>query len=339
VVTLFSQNRFADNWSSNVSYSEFHDKNANRYETAFPFDDSYRTRTRTLQWNNEVAVSSAITVTAGAERQLQFLGSNDGFGTLFNVNRNADSVYAGIQGKAGAHQWQVNARHDKIGKIDSASTGYLGYGYNLTNALKATASVSTAFSVPPLGYLYAPMFGNPNLKPEHARSAEVGLQYAMQATLLRATVFTTRTKDEFQYDFVTSRFSNIAKASNKGLELSAGSKLGDTDLRASLTLQDPRDDVTGERLSRRARTLASLSATTSVQRWKVGADVDYTGSRRDGTLELPAYATANLNARYPVSKAVSLFGRIENVFDRQYQTAYGFNQLPRGVFVGVNWQP
>src|SRR6478736_643997 len=48
----------------------------------------------------------------------------------------------GIQGKAGAHQLQLNARHDRIEKVDSASTGYLGYGFNFTNAWKATASIS-----------------------------------------------------------------------------------------------------------------------------------------------------------------------------------------------------
>jgi vitamin B12 transporter len=338
LVTLFSHNRFTDTWASRVSYSEFRDRNANRYITAFPVNDYYRTRNRTLQWNNEIAVSPAWTVTAGAEHQSQHLTSDSGYDPVFRTSRDADSVYAGIQGKAGAHQWQVNARHDRIGNVDSATTGYLGYGYLLTDALKATASISNAFNAPPLGYLYAPVYGNPALKPERARSAEAGLQYALRDTLLRATVFTTRTSEQLDYDFATSRFENISRARNKGLELSAAGKWRDTDLRASLTLQNPRDDSTGQRLVRRARTLASLSTNTTYGQWKVGGDLDYTGSRADGRNPLGAYTLVNLRARYALSKELSVSGRLENLFDRQYQTAFGFNQPPRGVFVGLNWQ-
>jgi vitamin B12 transporter len=39
-----------------------------------------------------------------------------------------------------------------------------------------------------------------------------------------------------------------------------------------------------------------------------------------------------------LNKEISLFGRVDNLFNRDYQTAYGYNQPSRGVFVGVNWQ-
>lgn len=338
--TLFSHNRFTANWSSRVMYSESRDKNANRYDTTFGVtEDRYVSKTRSLQWNNEIALSPQWTATAGVERQWQALDSNDGYGTVFATNRNANSVFGGLQGNVGAHQWQFNLRHDQTDRLDSATTGYLGYGFNLTQSLKATASVATGFSAPPLGYLFAPYFGNPNLKPEHSRSAEAGLQYAVSGALLRAVLFKTRVTDQLQYDPVTGRFENVARASNEGLELSASGNWQNTDLRASLTVQDPRDDVTDKRLRRRARTLASVSANKNLGQWQVGGDLGYTGMRQDGVRDLGAYWTANLTSRYEVKKGLALFGRVENLFDRNYQTAYGYNQPPRGVFVGVNWQP
>ena len=30
--------------------------------------------------------------------------------------------------------------------------------------------------------------------------------------------------------------------------------------------------------------------------------------------------------------------RVENVTDSEHQTAYGYNQRPRSVFVGLNWK-
>ena len=37
----------------------------------------------------------------------------------------------------------------------------------------------------------------------------------------------------------------------------------------------------------------------------------------------------------PVAERVELFGRIENVWDEQYQTAAGYASPGRGAFVGV----
>jgi vitamin B12 transporter len=36
---------------------------------------------------------------------------------------------------------------------------------------------------------------------------------------------------------------------------------------------------------------------------------------------------------------VKLFGRIDNITDRDYETVYGYRQAGRGAFVGVSWQP
>jgi vitamin B12 transporter len=176
----------------------------------------------------------------------------------------------------------------------------------------------------------------------------------MGAALLRATVFKTRTRNQFAID-PNNCFSgafpascptfNLNRGSNQGLEVSATGKVAGLDAGATLTLQDPKDDATGQRLIRRAKTLGSLSLSKAFGAWRVGGDLQYTGSRPDtdfvtgSAKELQAFWLANFNARYQMTKTVALFGRIDNLFNRDYQTAYGFNQPPRGVFVGINWQP
>ena len=47
----------------------------------------------------------------------------------------------------------------------------------------------------------------------------------------------------------------------------------------------------------------------------------------------------DLTAGYRVSRELRLFGRVENVADRDYQTVYGYRQAGRGVFVGLTYQP
>jgi vitamin B12 transporter len=353
---VFSKNRFAPNWLSTVTLSQTQTRNDNTYLSVF---GTFRDKgdTRLLQWANEVGLSSNWTLVAGVDAGKEELDafSNDGFSAPKNssFDRSTSSVYAGLNGKLDAHQFQANVRRDRIGGAGSDSTGYLGYGFALTPSVKLIANASTAFNAPTLTQFFDPVSGNPNLKAEKSRSYEVGAQYAAGATLLRATLFKTRTKNQFGFDPAncfrgaypaSCPTFNIAKGSNEGLELSAGSQLAGVDLRASLTLQDPKDDTTNKRLIRRAKTMGSLSMSKAFGALRVGTDLQYTGSRPDvnfatgADVEQGSYWLAGLNARYDISKSVSVFGRVENLFDRDYQTSYGYNHPPRGVFVGVNWQ-
>jgi vitamin B12 transporter len=353
---VFSKNRFAPNWLSTVTLSQTETRNDNTYLTVF---GTFREKgdTKLFQWANEVALSSNWTLVAGLDAGREELDafSNNGFSGPKNnsFHRSTSSVYAGVNGKLDAHQFQANIRRDRVGGAGSDSTGYLGYGFALTPNVKLIASASTAFNAPTLTQFFDPMSGNPNLKAEKSRSYEVGAQYAAGATLLRATLFKTRTNNQFGIDPnncfrganpTSCPTFNIAKGSNEGLELSANTQVASVDLRASLTLQDPKDDTTNKRLIRRAKTMASLSMSKAFGAMRVGTDLQYTGSRPDvnfltgAAVEHGSYWLANLSARYQVSKNVSLLGRVDNVFDRNYQTTYGYNQPPRGVFAGVNWQ-
>ena len=47
----------------------------------------------------------------------------------------------------------------------------------------------------------------------------------------------------------------------------------------------------------------------------------------------------NLTARYVLSKEVSIEGRINNLFDKDYETVRGYNTGGFNAFVGVRYQP
>ncbi len=349
-LALFSRDKLTSSWTSNVTMSQTRTSNRDISISAYGYDSLYESTANLLQWNNEFALASDWTLTAGADlgHEKANVTNNDGFAITGNApSRSTSSVYGGVSGKIAAHQVQANVRHDQVDGSGSKTTGFLGYGYALTPAFKLVASASTAFNAPTLAQVYDPDNGNANLKPETSRSVEAGAQYAVAGTLVRATVFKTRTKDQFGIDpdncfsgaylFGCPTF-NIAQASNRGLELSASGQLAGVDLKTSLTLQEPVNDATRQILIRRARTLASVSAAQAIGALRVGADVQYSGNRNDGSRSLGGYVLTNLNARYALSKSVSLFARVDNLFDRDYQTVYGYNQPPRGVFAGLRWQ-
>jgi vitamin B12 transporter len=337
MVSLFSKNRLAENWNSNVTVSESIDRNSNRYVTAFPVNDSYRTQTRMVDWLNQLDLSDSTRATAGLGYQRQSFVGNDGYGGLSDFSRNVWSAQTGVQSTLGEnHSFQLNGRYDNTQGVASANTGLLGYGYRINEKINLIASTSTGFSAPPLGYLYG-QYGNPNLRPEYSNSMDIGAQISLSELELRVTRFDSRIRDQIEYQS-PGGFKNVSAARNDGLEVSGQFNLGNWSIRPSLTLQNPRDANTGQLLNRRARELASISASRSMGPWSINASASYSGERFDGTNRLGSYAIAGFSGSYKLTNEWSVLARIDNAFDETYQSVYGYNQPPRSLFVGLRWQ-
>ncbi|MBK6862341.1 MAG: TonB-dependent receptor [Ideonella sp.] len=338
-VRLASSNQFTNDWLSTLALGWQRDDSSFVESGAFGTSSQYISGNQSLNWSNRVALAPQWNLNAGLDLQRQTIDTDDGFGGVYSESRNIDAFFAGVQGNAGAASVQFNLRYDDIGGIGGQPTGYLGLGWQLAPQWKVTASASTAFNAPPLGYLHAPYFGNPDLEPEKARSGELGLQYAAGNQLLRAIAFTSRVRNEFQYDFASNRFENIASSDNRGLEVTYEGVLGKTELGASLTRQDPTNADTGERLLRRAATLASASIWQPIGAWRIGAQWAYVGPRSDaGGVSLAGYSLVDLLAHWDLGHGAQLFGRIENLFNADYESVAGYNTASLSGFIGLRWK-
>jgi vitamin B12 transporter len=301
--------------------------------TAFPFFvNSYSKGAQAgLEWQP----AAGHTVTGGVEHTRQNLQSDSAYN---RSARTLDSLRAGYTGDLGRHQVQLNVRQDHYSDFGSASTWLAGYGFRLTDAWRLSATASTGFNAPTFNDLYFPFGGNAALRPERLKSTELGLQYAAAGHEVRATVFNNRFTDLIGDDASFNRI-NIGHARIRGVELAYAGRVADTDVRADLTHQDPIDLATDTQLARRARLFGHLALTRDVGRWQLGSAARYSGERPDAGHRLAGYAVLDLTASYAVSKQVKLFGRLENLFDRDYETVFGYRQPGRGAFVGVSWQP
>ena len=68
----------------------------------------------------------------------------------------------------------------------------------------------------------------------------------------------------------------------------------------------------------------------------------HAGSRFDDAANkrpLAAYTTADLYAGWKFARDFSAQANITNLTDKQYETAYGYNQPGRAVSVTLRWQP
>ena len=337
---LSLDDRFSADWTSRLLLSSQRDDARYDESGASGFSGRYVTQVSGLNWTHTVALPAALTLTAGLDHQRQTIETDDGFGGVYDQGRNVNAVFGGLQWRVGAQDLALNLRYDDVGGVGAETTGSLGWGWQMAPAWKLIAHVGNAFSAPPLGYLYAPYYGNPGLQAERSRSAEVGLQWAVPGQRLRATGFQTRVHEEIAYDLVSRTFANLASTRNRGLELSYGGKFGATDVSASLTLQDPVDESTGQQLLRRSERLAAGSVSHDLGAgWRLGLALRHVGSRPDaGGITLAAYTVADVTAQWQFSRNGQVFARIENLGDVTYQTAAGYNQPPRGAFVGLRWQ-
>ena len=210
------------------------------------------------------------------------------------------------------------------------------------------ATYGTGFKAPSLYQLYAPAtvwgpIGNENLKPEKSIGWDVGIeQYLFQDRLiLGATYFRNDFEDLIDFDWAEG-YINIAKARTEGAEIFASIRpIEDLTARAGYTYTDTEDKKTGEKLLRRPMNKGSLNLNYRfLKKGVANLDVIYVG-RRDDWVPYPErgkvndYTLVNLAASYDISKNVQVFGRVENLLDREYEEVWGYGTQRFSLFGGI----
>jgi len=336
-LSLVSDDQFGAMWHSQVRLAQGTDDS--RYYTNAVATSRYQTVNNQLVWQNNLKIAAGQQLNLAVEHLGQAVTST----VLFAQNsRNVNSLLGGYTGEFGAHQIQLNLRQDRYSDFGTANTGLLGYGVAFADGWRATASVSNAFKAPTFNDMYWPLAfgyqGNPNLKPERSQNNEVGLHYAANGQRFDAVYFDNRITDLIALNAAFTTVTNINQARIDGEELSYAGEFGANHLKASATFQNPRNAATGQLLPRRAREFASVAASHDFDAWNLAAEVRYSGARLDGVRTLHGYELLNLAARYQLDQNLNLLARVDNLFNRNYSEAYGYNTLGRTLFVGLNYQ-
>ncbi|MBU68883.1 MAG: TonB-dependent receptor [Cupriavidus sp.] len=336
-LSAFTNGKVTSNWTTHFKIAQSQDRSEGTKNGLF--DSLFSTRTRQFNWQNEYALTPDHKLLFGTDWLQQALTSS-----AYNAPvRNVFSVYAGYEGRIGRNQLQLNARNDHYSDFGNQGSFFAGYGFDLTEQLKLIANVSNAFRAPTFNELYYPGFGQPNLKPERAKSAEVGVQFdTAGAGLLRVTAFETRYDDLIVSTLTAPGLylaQNVNKARVQGVEASWRATVWGTDLGANVTFQNPLDETNNTQLLRRARRHASFDVGRNFGNWRFGGEWLISSSRLDsGSRTLGGYGIVNLNARYNIDKQWFVAARVENLFDKNYMLAYPYNTQGRAGFITLGWR-
>lgn len=319
------------NWKTQLRMGQATDT-SNAIEAAF-LPSKFNTTQNQLTWQNDVDTPLGVAL-LGVERLTQKVDSS----TPYDVTqRTVSSYFAGLNGTSGSHSWQANLRHDSNSQFGSSTTGFAGYGFKITPAWRVNASYGTSFVAPSFNQLYYPGYGNTQLQPEKGRNLDLGVTYSDNGQTVKLIHFDNKIRG-----FITSTTTpaNIPQARIDGWTLGYDGAFGAFNLRASADSLNPRNELTGMLLPRRARNQLTLGADYRTGAWTVGGSLLNVGSRFDdvkNTVALNSYTTLDVYANYAISKDWQLQTKVNNLANKAYETAAGYNQAGRAVYVTLRY--
>lgn len=192
-------------------------------------------------------------------------------------------------------------------------------------------------------YAYNPVWdlkGNPNLKPEESKQWELGLEGLTGPLSWKLNAYHNDIDNmiDFYSDPITyaGTYYNINNAKIKGVEWT-----GEFDtwiLHHQMTYQylDARDKDTDKRLARRAQQQVKYQLDWNIADVDMGVTYQYIGKRYDdryNTRKLGGVSIFDITAAYPITDHLTIRGKVANLFDKDYETAYGYRTAGREYFL------
>jgi vitamin B12 transporter len=346
VDSLYLHNRLSDAWTSTLRVGN--GRNDYRHRKSASATDRFATEQLQASWQNDIALPLGKLLLA-IEHNKEEVASTTAFA---DTDRRVTSYLAGWNAATGIHRWQANFRRDVNSQFGGKTTGGLGYGIQFATRWRLSGSIATAFKAPTFNDLYWPGAGNPNLTPEKSRNREIALIFEEGSSKASATLFRNDLEDLIEWAPAGGGLwlpSNVAKARIHGLTLAAESAWGNWQNKVSFDWLDAKDKGTDLFLRYRSEYSARANLLYSGAGWRAGTELSLHSHRYDDTanaVRLPGYGLLNIVAERNIDKQVTLFARIDNVFDKKYllikdaspwAAPSDFGVPGRTVFVGARF--
>jgi vitamin B12 transporter len=324
---------------------------------------SLGTRTN-LNWRGELAMAPGQLLMMGAEDEADTLQTNSSGTVDASYNFTPYTTTAQTGYKAGWLEWQSqlskqfyvvsNLRYDDYETWGGHFTWRVAPVFIVpTTDTKLKATYGTGFKAPSLYDLYVNLpqynlLANPNLLPEQSRGWDIGFEQPFFGDRFRvgATYYRNDITDLINTVPTTNNlyvYENVQQATTYGVEAFAAMTVSrQFSVRADYTYTTALNDVTDQALVRRPKNKASLTATWSpLDKLRLTATLLYVGSwwdyaRATGAYTTaPAYTTIDLAANYLINDHLTLFTRIDNLFNARYQDPLGFERPGFGIYGGA----
>lgn len=278
------------------------------------------------------------------------LGINDANKLAFGVEREetmSGDEDTSIDGLFALYEWQAaealtltgGLRVDDHSTFGTETTGRVAAAYNPNPQLTLRASWGQGFKAPTLFQLSGGGFAepNPNLQPETSEAIDAGIDWRSRDGRFEAgfTVFDTDIENLISYA-VTGYF-NEAEVKTQGIELVGRVVLTEwLSVDANYAYIDA-EDTDGNPQRR-------IPEHSGDVRFNVDPDGPFSGNiliRYNGeepnnaTSTVDSWTRVDVTGSYDLNETVELFGRVENLFDEEYQQILGYGTPDLSGYVGI----
>ncbi|GKQ68835.1 vitamin B12 transporter BtuB [Aeromonas caviae] len=283
-----------------------------------------------FSWINNWSGVEGLSLTGGADwQQEQMKSDSRSYGQSFNApDRDNTGLFA-----VASYRWQallgeLSGRTDDNDQYGRNNTWSAAAGLDINENHNIRLSYGTAFKAPTF------LDKNPDLKPEESKNLE--LDFSGRYTAWDWSVNLYRNEIEnlisCQSAFSTCKPGNT-DAEIRGVEVALGLETGPLHHDLSFDYTKTEDKNEGDQqLLRRAKQKASWLTQAQLGPVDLSTELLYVGKRDDKNFSsfpfervvLGSYTLVNLGASYEVLPQLTLGGRIDNLFDRDYVPAYGY---------------
>lgn len=243
-------------------------------------------------------------------------------------------------------------RQDDNDAFQDATTYSASAAYLLPTDTRIHASVGTGVTNPTFFEQFGSdpgnFLGNPDLRPERQFGWDVGVEQGFFDGRLVAdvTYFKAKLEDEISVVFgpgVLTPVNLDGVSPREGVEVSiTATPIENLSISGSYTYTDS-EEPSGIREVRRPLHSGSLSAiyTFLEGRANVFTDIVFNGEMEDsefitfGRTTLDSYTLVNVGGEFHVNDRFSLYGRVENLFDEDYEEVFGFNTPGTTAYLGM----
>ncbi len=334
--------QLGENWNSLIKVGNSQDRSKAYDNNPGHFD----TKRDLFSWQNTFFTDPNSQFTTGFDYQNDKVDSSTDYA---EKERDEKAVFGEYQTTLfDQHDFLFALRHTDNEQFGKHNTGNVEWGYNLPKNMRATAGYGKAFKAPTFNDLYYPLDswgyqGNKDIKPEYSKSKEIGISGKQSSIYWQFSVFQTKVDNLINWDNTIKQPINIGKAEMKGNEVELASSMDKWNWMASLSLVRAKDQETERYLQNRAQKTFRFDLDRNFGKYTFGSSIygqshSYGDSANTNQQRLSGFTVVDLRMDYRLDKRTILQTRINNLFDREYSTAYGYASPGREATIGVRYK-
>lgn len=252
--------------------------------------------------------------------------SYNGAGTKFNVE---------LGGRLNVHS-----------RYGSNSTYTFNPSFSFSKTWRLFGSIASGFKAPSLYQLYDGSAGNRSLNPEKSLNYEIGIQQSGKLLSNRVVFFYRDIKNGIDYNNITFKYFNFLKQIARGIEWESSVKPASwVAITVNYTFLSLTENTQNRRLLNKdtsynyalRRPAHNLNADVQFQistAFSAGVNFKFVSDRHDvggykaNDVLLDSYAILGAHANYQINEHINVFTDFQNLTDKKFTDARGYNSIP-----------